>query len=391
MIKAFTAFTNEIDEADAAVSELLAQLNLEGRLLRHSLGLVSCYAEYIDSGVVKALSDALPFDVIGSTTLASYVKGASGPLSLTLTVLTSDDVYFVTGLTEDITSAEDLSPLRAAYDAAQARLGERPKFLISFAPLLINVGGDSFTETIDGASGGVPNFGTVAVDHTEDYSQARTLYNGEAHALKYAFALVAGNVAPRFFVATLPPDKVGREKGIVTASAGNQLREIDGAPAIRFLERLGLVTKDGNLFAGMNTFPFVIDFNDNSPPVVRVAFSATPEGYAVCGGNFPVGSTIAVGRIDADDVVNTTSDLVRAAAAAAAEQNSGFLLMFSCVGRYLCMGYEPEREWAAVSGILDETGIPYHLTYSGGELCPTEDFGKLTNHNHNDTYIICAL
>ena len=52
MIKMFSAFTEEIDDVDAAISEILSQLDLEHSLMQNSIGILHCYHEFIDSGVV---------------------------------------------------------------------------------------------------------------------------------------------------------------------------------------------------------------------------------------------------------------------------------------------------------------------------------------------------
>ncbi|MDR0861758.1 MAG: FIST C-terminal domain-containing protein [Oscillospiraceae bacterium] len=390
MIKSFTAHTNEIDVVEDAVAEVLAQLSLDGKLQKYTVGFISCFSEFIDSGVVAALSKALPFDVIGTTTLASYNQGSEGCMSLTLSVITSDDMEISVGLSEDLDS-NDYDKLKTAYDAAAARLTSKPKLMISFAPLLMNVGGDEFAATFDAITGGVPNFGTISVDHTDDYEFAQILHNGSAYKTRYAFALLAGSIEPRISIATIPPAKIGQRSALVTASIGNQMQEVDGMSAREYLASVGLLTADGDMFTGMNTFPFVIDYNDGSFPVIRVAFALTPDGSAVCGGNIPVGSSIHIGKIDGDDVVQTTENVLKDTIA---NGNYGYAMMFSCVGRYLCMGYEPEREADAVRGILDEAGISYHLTYSGGELCPIADKdsgGRLSNRVHNDTFVVCLI
>jgi hypothetical protein len=60
MIKMLTAFTREADEAEVAVSEILAQLDLEHKLLAHSVGIMNYYFDFFETGVAGAISDALP-------------------------------------------------------------------------------------------------------------------------------------------------------------------------------------------------------------------------------------------------------------------------------------------------------------------------------------------
>jgi hypothetical protein len=390
MLKALTAYTDEIDDVETAVAEILRQLPKEN-LLANSLGLLSCYCDFIKSGVVKALCDALPFEVVGSTTLGNSVPGSNGTMLLTLMVLTSDEVSFAVGLTEPLLS-EDEAPLRAEYQAALAKIGRRPSLMISFAPLLVNIGGDFFVNTFSAISGGIPNFGMLSVDHNIDYHDSQVIYNGEAYLDRYAFALLAGDLNPRFFIGSISPEKIFREKGVVTAANGNQLQTINGRPVVDYLKNIGLTSDEKGTIIGINTFPFIVDYNDGTMPVVRAIFAQTPEGYAVCGGDIPVGATLGVGSMDDQEVIDTTQ---KALSSTLALENINCILMFSCIGRYFALGYNPMREINEVCKLMDGTRIPYQFTYSGSELCPVyekerhDDFA--VNRNHNDTIVICVL
>jgi hypothetical protein len=95
----FTAYIEEIDDVEAAISEILAQLNLQNRLLKNSVGILHCYYEFLESGMVRGLCARLPFDVVGATTMS---LSAMGDMSLSVTVLTSGDIQFVTVISEEL-------------------------------------------------------------------------------------------------------------------------------------------------------------------------------------------------------------------------------------------------------------------------------------------------
>ena len=65
MIKALTAYTSEVDDVEAAVSEILEQLKPGFGLLKNSIGILACYADFVSSGAVRKICAALPFDVVG--------------------------------------------------------------------------------------------------------------------------------------------------------------------------------------------------------------------------------------------------------------------------------------------------------------------------------------
>lgn len=390
MIKSFTAFTTEADDIDLALEDLRSQIDLNGGLLRNSVAIVSCYADFVDTGVFAAVCDMLPCDVVGTTTITSSVPGSGNDIQLTLMIMTSDDVFFSTGFSEPIDS-ENEAPIKAAYAAAKAALSGEPALALSFVPLMMNVGGDFFVKAFDKVSGGVPNFGTLSVDHTDDYHKAQVLYNGIAAPDRYAFVLLSGNVNPKFFIATISNEKVFQEKGVVTASQGSQLQTVNNLPVVDYLEGLGLTKDESGTIPGVNSFPFIMDQNDGMMPVVRVMFALTPDGSAVCGGDMPVGSTLSVSSINADEVVSTSE---AALLQTMASGKHDCLLIYSCIGRYFYLGHNPDSEIDKVRSVLDHTGTPYHFAYSGCEICPVyaQDGGRNTvNRTHNVTMIICAL
>jgi len=393
MIQSFTLFTAEIDDVETAVAEILAQLDEKNGLLKNSIGLLHCYSDFIESGVVEALEGALPFDILGTTTLGTATRGSEELAELTILVLTSDDVTFVTGLSEPILEENEAIITDAYKEAATAagKFGEKPALMINYAPLLLNVGGDFFVKAATAATGGAPVFGTLAVDDNLDYHDSQVLYKGDAYKDRLAFLLLFGDVTPKFYLASISEEKVLRDKGVVTDATGNQLREINDVSVSDYLSSIGLTKEEDGTISGINAHPFVVDYNDGTVPVVRIMFAITPEGYAVCGGDIPVGATLSVGFIDGDEVVKATVERLDEIISS---EKPNALLIFSCVGRYFSLGYNTSREADEVSSVLDDTDIPYTLSYSGGELCPTqstEGDAELTNRFHNDTFIVCAL
>jgi hypothetical protein len=379
--------TVEADDVDAAAAEITGQL-AEEKLLRYSVGILSCFADFISSGIVAALSEKLPFPIAGTTTLAAAANGIQGEIVLILTVLTSDDVEFVLGVTDPIVE-ESAAPFKAAWEQATAGRTEKPRLMLSFAPLLLNVAADFYADTWSRITGDVPNFGTLAVDHNQDYHESQTILGKEAFRDRYVFILFYGDMKPEFFVGGLSEEKAFREKGVVTASRGNLLKEVNGVPVAEYLGSLGLEKDENGVLKGINSFPFILNYNDGTPPVIRVMFAITPDGWAVCGGKIPEGASIAVGIINKEEVLTISSALLQRAKARPPETGKS-LLIFSCVGRYFAQGFNTTAEMDKTREILGDS--PFHFCYSGTELCPvTGKNGKTANRSHNDTIIICLF
>ncbi len=384
MIRTFSAHTQEIDDTETAVAEVLSGLDLDA-LGSHSVGLLTCYAEFIDTGVVAAVCQALPFDVVGCTTIGCAVPGRLGQLTLTLTVLTSDDVHFAAVATRPLTDGPD-EPIRDACRTAADALGTTPAMAIAYVPLLFQLSGDLVLDKLNDALDGLPVFGTLACDHTSDFTESCIIFNGEALRESLGLVFIGGDVSPAFFVASVDDSKTLKQKAVITASKDNLLISVNNMPALAYFESLGLIQASN--VEGLKAIPFLIDYNDGTKPVTRNPIGLTEEGHLVFGGSIPPNATLGIGSIDHDDVLATARGAIGQALATG---RHSLLLIFSCMGRNFTLNFDSLAEMQAVTDTAGD-GIPFQFTYSGGEICPLpREDGSLVNRFHNDTIIVCAL
>jgi hypothetical protein len=383
MIKMLTAFTEEIDDVDAAVSELLGQLDLDHKRLANSLGIIHCYSDFVDSGVVKAVSEKLPFDTVGSTTISTSSSSGLSQIGFSITVLTSDDVQFVSGVSSPVGDSVD-APLTELYNRITAGLSEKPAMLMPFIPFMINVGGDEFIEKLDALSGSVPAFGTLAISNEPDYSRSYTFYNGESCLASMALAVIVGSAAPEFLSVSVNEENILKQKAVITGVNRNILQTINNIPAVNYLASIGIV-KGGDV-TGLQAMPFIIYLKDGSL-LVRACIGGTGDGSLILCGAVPVNSSIALATLGFEDVIASTEARVTEALAAAKGRG---ILMYSCAGRNWCLGMQPLAEHKKVKECLGDT--PYHFVYSGGEIFPSRlGDGSVVNHLQNDSLIICIL
>jgi hypothetical protein len=152
-----------------------------------------------------------------------------------------------------------------------------------------------------------------------------------------------------------------------------------------YFETIGL---DRNLNSWQSiSFPFVIDYNDGTKPVARAILTITPEGYAVCGGFMPEGSTLSLGGIDYPSVISTNTETVNTLM----KKEGSCLLLFSCQTRYLVLGAHTTAELENVQK-LTAGKRPFLLANSGGEICPMyTETGSTINRFHNCTLVACLL
>ena len=383
MIKSFTASTCQIDDAEAAIAEITAKLDFETKLLKNTLGIISCFSEFRETGVLKAICDALPFDCIGTSSCICATGGEVDQIILAITVLTSDDCFFDTAVIP-VTHEDYKDSIRAVISAQRRRIKEKPTLILGYFPLMNNLSGDIILSELDSATEGIPIFGTMAVDHKTDYSTAITIRNGDTYREAIVIGAVYGNLKVAFEIASLDENKIMTQTAIITGSEGNILTGVNGKTALEYLGEIGLKRED--LMSGVGITPLVVDHRDGTKPVARAVFTLTHEGRVVCGGAMPVNATLALGRINMHDVLDTTEKALHTLI-----EKDCVILSYSCIARYLTLGVNYTAEAEKIIEVAGDEAN-YLFAHSGGEICPLPDEnGKLVNYFHNFTNVFCRL
>ena len=391
MLKCLSVYTYEVDDFDVAIDEINTQLNEGITLLDNTVGVIMCHPEFIASGAVKFISENLPFDMAGITSSAQAVNGEIGELMLTIFIITSDDVWFRTGATGDLTD-EIFPPTQAAY--AKASEGERslPKLALIFPPLFQETAGDDYVEAWERVIPGTPVFGGLAIEDTIPFVDSETIHNGESFKTAMTFILCYGNIDPRFYIGTLNEDRAMPYKGEITKSSGPFVHEINNIKAYDYFEDLGFAS-NGVLVNSFGFVLFVIDQKKRDDydgvPVVRGIASFTEDGAAIFRGDMDEGSTFNMLTSNSDDVMSTTQKTLSKVNEI---PDINGVIMFPCIiRRIVAMSIGPLSELDAITGAV-RPGIPYMAGYAGGEICPSSiRNGKPTNRFHNYSLVVLVI
>ncbi|MDR1686718.1 MAG: FIST C-terminal domain-containing protein [Desulfovibrio sp.] len=384
MIRLLTAYTCELDDINGAVDEIMQQLQLEKRLLRHSVGILAFHPEFLETGVVKAVSDALPFDAVGGTASTTAVTGAMGDLMLTVGVLTSDDILFRTGAC-CLAQEEPQAAIQRLYARLVPPFTEKPALLFTLAPVMADFSGDDFIAALDAVSGGVPVFGSLPFTHMPDSSGIEICCNGEHHAGLFTLVAMFGEVNPEFYHTDIPDDRIIHKKAVITGAVKNRIQSINNIASLDYLESIGLAEKGS--IAGIGALPFVLTLDDGSR-VVRSAYSIAGEGEILTYGAVPQGAKIGFADGSAAYVLQSVKDDIARAVAA---RGSSDALIVSCEGRKWTIGTDATAEIKELAEHLDRS-CAYQFAYAAGELCPVKNLGGRTvNAFHNFSMIACVL
>ncbi len=385
MLRAYNAFTHEAHQAQRAARDILAQVETFP-LEENSLGLVVCEQIFIENGTLAALTALLPFPCVGINTTHSGVQGAADVHLLSLMVLTADDIFFETAVSESIT---DLARENPANPFRNIRLGAPPALILAFAPMLFEYGIDekTFLGMLRETTGDIPVFGSLAVNYFDgDYVGSRVIHNRQTYRDRSVLVLIRGPLEPRFALGSIPPGCVIEQEAVITKARNATLMEINNRPVLEFLREHGLFF--GEKLTGAHAYPFSIDPGHGKPAFNTTSYGMTPEGYLLCGKILPVGGVVSLIAQDFGSVMKTANEVVRAV------KDSGparAVLMFSCHGRSLNLGFEDMAELELVQDSFPGAP-PFIIAYSGGEIFPVEDkagqrVSKLLTH----TLIACVL
>ncbi|MCL2388025.1 MAG: FIST C-terminal domain-containing protein [Defluviitaleaceae bacterium] len=385
MIRTVVACTNEVDDENLAVAQIKEQLNLDANLMKNAIGIIACHNEFVMSGVVKALGEALPFELVGAISTIQSTQQQMDSLLLSVMLITGDDVEFVTAVTPSLAS-EPAKVIAETYTAATSGRAERPALILPYAPFMLQNSGDGYVNTLTEVSGGTPCFGTLATDDSDDFSTCYTIYNGECFLDKMVITCIYGNISPKFYVANISADKVFDKSAIVTKSEGHVIMELNERPVTAFFEDMGLTKASATQYA-MTSLPFLLDYHDGTPMVSKIFIHLTPENYALCAGAVPEGSTMHVTTNERDDILLTTE---QALDQALKNVNASGILIYSCVARSMTMGSDQFAEASLVNQTV--TQLPFLMAYSGGEICPTTiSNDNAINRFHNNAFVACVF
>ncbi|MDR3076062.1 MAG: FIST C-terminal domain-containing protein [Synergistaceae bacterium] len=379
MIEMFNAFTEEADSPELAADDIRRAL-AGAALSKNSVGVIHCHPDFVDSGAVAAVCGALPFDTVGSSTVASSVNGASGKRILTLAVLSGDDVEFDIGVSPEISDGLT-GPVEELFRSLEP---SPPKMFLACVPFILEIGGDEFIEAIDKMSGGVPLFGTVPVSNDPKYSRRYTIHNGKCYERSIVLMALRGGVEPEFLMVPSDYRNILMQDAIVTSAGRNVLRAVNGMPAVKFFESLGIM-ENGDV-RSLTAVPMKFSSEDN-PELIRGCSAVNPDGSLVMFGAVPEGSALSLSELDPGHMLKAVANTMNEVLAMA---NGRCMLMYSCVWRFWVLGRDAMAEHDSVRARVGDASR-FIMAQTGGEIFPARVKNRTVNSFQNNSFVICVL
>jgi hypothetical protein len=375
VIRVLTAFTFEIDDPPTAVDEIVKRLDMEHSLLANSAGLLFCSLDFIISGAAQAVGDALPFEVIGCTTHGIAMPGAMNEIMLAVAVLTSDKAFFKTGVSDSFNDTAE-NRIEKLYADLTGSSEFPPSLILLCHPNLSGFPDIQTMTILDHLSGGIPIFGTSALDETPGHRTPLIIHNGEVYSDRLALFLVwDAEMETRFHISNLSPMNIYSQPAPVTKARGNRLISINNMSAAKFMEQTGVISADSA--DGLYAFPLLIDNHDGTAPKPCAMHDVENGGVLRCGGIIRPGATVQLVNQVRENVLCSSEQI---AESIKKESIGNGHLIFSCFGRSAPL-VDLKDEMLLFHKHLGET--PYMFIYSGGEFCPVYDGrGGIRNDFH---------
>jgi len=392
-MQSYVITITEADDAELALDELKEQLSSVS-LLKNTVSIVSVNPEFIHTGIYEAVAKAVPFPLIGMTTLAQTANGVAGMFLFSIMVLTSDACDFAYGFSDVIPQKGDASELtRECYKTIRAKLEGEVKLTLLYAPFMEYRCGAEYISAIADVDKRIPVFGSLAnADMEHLFADLKTICCDQYFNDRLVMLLISGDISPEFYIGSITKEAIILPNiGKVTEARGNHVTEINGINAGKFFEQIDFFIGDARN-KGLLTSIFIVDTKDETGNVVssvsRGILSLEDESV-IFGGNVPVGAVLSIATTTKEMVLATAKEV---AALIKKAHRGKTVLMYSCIGRRFSLLDATLSEYEALNGQLADSGFNYVALCSCGEICPTSvTETEVYNSEHNQALIACVI
>jgi len=395
-VRSLQAFTKEVDDIALAVSQLREGIDTS-LLMSNTCGIVFCGFEPDMEELVQKLKEVFDFPFFGCTGIGVLSTEGYSQSSISLLVLTADDVSFSIGMTRDIEGADDICAFADTYNECAAPLCDKAKLIFTYVPWLTNVTFDDIVSLLDKESGQVPVYGGIASDGWT-FDSTYVFTNEGVSQNRGVMMVVSGNVRPIFTIEHSTTLTTNLHK-TVTKAEGTVVYELDGRPVTDFIREMGLITDKTQVILDFLGTPFLATqktSDGDEIDTLRCLGVIDHENHS-CGyiGRIDEGSELNMVLISKEDIeasVKMAFDEILEKISQSGDYAYSSIFCSSCAARYCLLVADKNAEGRAYEGRLPE-GLNVQGVYIYGEFCPAKGKknGRLYNVLSNETFTILAI
>lgn len=395
-MRSLQAFTKEVDDIALAVSQLREGIDTS-LLMSNTCGIVFCGFEPDMEELVQKLKEVFDFPFFGCTGIGVLSTEGYSQSSISLLVLTADDVSFSIGMTRDIEGPDDICAFADTYNECAAPLCDKAKLIFTYVPWLTNVTFDDIVSLLDKESGQVPVYGGIASDGWT-FDSTYVFTNEGVSQNRGVMMVVSGNVRPIFTIEHSTTLTTNLHK-TVTKAEGTVVYELDGRPVTDFIREMGLITDKTQVILDFLGTPFLASqktSDGDEIDTLRCLGVIDHENHS-CGyiGRIDEGSELNMVLISKEDIeasVKIAFDEILEKISQSGDYAYSSIFCSSCAARYCLLVADKNAEGRAYEGRLPE-GLNVQGVYIYGEFCPAKGKknGRLYNVLSNETFTILAI
>jgi hypothetical protein len=412
MLKLYTAFTEEIDDPQAAARDILAQLNPAANMRANTIGMIFFHYDFAEDGILQEFAEMLPFELVGCVSNYTGANGAYGDFAVTVTMFTADDVRFRVDTVEDMDTKQNLE-LRDEFYALCADLHdlsknkgkgeipeipEIPKLVLAFIPPYSHYSIDDLLLAVDSVENSAMFFGNSAFNLDGVAGTNYVLGNGKLSGAMCTFLSFYGELSPKFHI-TGSYDMSGSFGEEVTITDYNtaSLKTVNNIPVLDYLYNKGLLSRNSSAVgAGITAIPAAITYTYGIKSTCAL-LGVEKDGSILTARSLEKGAKIVFSQLDDSKTLQGIKDTIYNIKW---NKHSEFIV-FSGAARAWAFGanyFTELKAFADAAHSDNEPPLTYSMAYSGGEICPIpqegysyEDDHPLRNMIHNYTLVACSF
>jgi hypothetical protein len=400
MLKLYTAFTKEIDDAEAAAEEILRQLNPGENMRANTIGMIFFHYDFAEDGILQEFAEALPFELVGCVSNYTGASGAYGDFAVSVTMFTSDDVRFSVR-TIDSMRAKPRGELKEDFlkMCESVHEEEKPRLVMSFMPPFAHFSINDLLVTANKIDDPGVFFGTTAFNIDGVPGTNYVLGDGTLADDMCAVLAFYGEMTPKFHItSSYDLSECFGEEAVITDYNNASLIGVNDLSALEYLRKKGLIS-DTVLGAGAEiaSIPAALTYTNNSKVACALLGIVPGTEEILTARSLEKGAKIVFSHLDDKKTLEGVKGVVNNLR----RTDERSFIVFSSAARAWAFGANYFTELQEFANASEEHGLTYSIAYSGGEMCPVpkdgrsfssvRDVSELMNMIHNFTLVVCSF
>ena len=335
--------------------------------------------------------------MVGGTTAGEISTSGFSTESVVIMALSSDELYFVTGIGLNMRHDETACGAALAKKVSNKMPAKEALSLLIFPD---GMGGDG-VKVIEGLhsvmGSGFEIVGGYLGDG-EDFQTTYQYYDGKVYTDAIPGLLVCGKESFKTGIGVRSGFESIGNRFWCTESQGNVVRKFDDEAALDLYKEFLGEERSQRLPGVCLEYPFglideKVSIGGKEYFQLRCGLAVDHEKKTITlAASIPEGGAITLTTASRGDIINGAEMAAQQAKESLEGAAPKAILMFSCVGRNLVLGRRTEEEVAAVKKVLGED-VPLIGFYTYGEIGPID---KMEPHLsvtkfHNETVVVWVL